>query len=59
MDGSWSFGGGLRFTPVPWACAQLEFLKDAGPPTPEGATLPKPRIELPGTGIRASVTTYF
>lgn len=59
MDGSWSFGGGLRFTPFPWACAQVEFLKDAGPPTPEGAAAPKPRIELPGTGIRASVTTYF
>lgn len=64
MDGSWSFGGGVRFQPFPWACAQVEVVQDAGPPTPKagepgGISIARPTIELPHQAVRASVTTYF
>lgn len=64
MDGSWSFGGGVRFQPFPWACAQVELVQDAGPPTPKpdepgSISIARPSIEIPHQAVRASVTTYF
>lgn len=64
MDGSWSFGGGVRFQPLPWACAQVEVIQDAGPPTPKpgeasGISTARPIVEIPHQALRASVTTYW
>ena len=64
MDGTWSFGGGVRFQPLPWACAQVEVLQDAGPPIPKvgeatSVSIARPTIEIPHQSVRASVTTYF
>lgn len=58
MDGSWTFGGGVRYQLSEQFTVQVEASQDSGPPTVEGST-PTPRIEFPLQGLRASATYYW
>lgn len=58
MDGSWSFGGGVRYELFEKWTLQVEATQDSGPPMPEGTVL-DPRIEFPLQAVRASATYYW